>query len=50
MSDVDAVNMLLSALKIFAYNEGITEEELEGFISEMTEGISGNIKFRLTVA
>jgi hypothetical protein len=49
-TDVDAVNMLLSALQIFACEEGITETEWEVIVSKMTEGIPGDIRFRPTVA
>lgn len=45
-TDIDTVNMLLSALEIFASQEGISQTEWQGIVSTMTEGIPGEINFR----
>jgi len=48
--DIESVNMFLSALHIFAQDEGVSDKEWEYIIAEMTKGISGEIRFRPTVA
>lgn len=48
--DIESVNMFLSALHIFAKDEGVSDQEWEYIITEMTKGISGDIRFRPTVA
>lgn len=48
--DIESVNMLLSALEIFASQEGLSGQEWCSIVLETTQGIPGSIRFRPTVA
>ncbi len=48
--DIESINTLLSALQIFADDEGLSQAEWSEIIVKATSGIPGAIKFRPTVA